>query len=342
MTITDDKPAVAAPTVETYPEWARVNLQTRFDAWEKMVFSTNAQTILNAARNHEFFREMRSILASAARDFETSTGARLFVASPSGEPGLQLATKSYEMTVEKSYRMNVLRNKAFPGTPKTGWVRPPTWYSHLNDIVRGTIICSYLDGLPWLAQRLRVEAEKRSLRVAFNSEQRDEGYYAFHVYATLPAITLQVREADDSIVERAFDVSVEVQLTTQLQDALREVTHFFYEERRVHGLPPDWKWHHNEPHFRASYISHSLHLLDAIIVELRQGLETVGKPPVAVVAGPEEARQGAVEVTSEHDSSATVEGAVGGAAEGTPAATAESGDKAVELTTKQNAGDAND
>lgn len=282
------------PTLDGYVEWAQLILSARFDAWERMIYTTNAQAILNAANNHEFFRESRSILSAATRDFETDTGSPLLDVGPGLEPSIQLKCKGFDSAVEKSYRLNILRNKTFPQPPTSGWVTPPVWYTQLNDVVRATLVCRYLDGLPWLANRLRDEAARRGLSVVFNSEQRDEGYYAFHVYVTLVAVRLQYREQDGSVSERPFDVSVEIQLTTQLQDALREVTHSFYEERRVRGLTADWKWKHDAPQFRASYISHSLHLLDAIIVELRNGVAHGRRPPPASSPGPQLA-------SSEHD-----------------------------------------
>ncbi len=254
----------ARPTWNEYVPWARSALGARFDRLDELFHKANVQAIRATAENQQFFRELGVILADAARDYNAERpAARLFAQSK-----LELATKSFESAVEKSYRMNVLRNKNFPDPPTGGWIVPGSWYSQINDMVRGTLVCSYMDSLAWLAERLRVEADKRGLRLEFNSEVRDEGYYAFHLYVKIPSIELETREGDGP-VKSAFTVPVEIQLTTQLQNSLRDVTHFFYEQRRLAGLRPDWKWRHGDPQFRASYMSHTLHLVDALIVELR-------------------------------------------------------------------------
>jgi hypothetical protein len=269
-------PNAIRPSFSEYSEWARCNLAANFDKFESLLYATNVQAIATAAKEQAFFRDLPSILEDLGRSFLRDTGARLFAQS---DAELSLKTKPFGSALEKSFRANVIRNKRFPDAPDSGWVTPEHWYTKLNDLVRGTLVCSYVDALPWLANRLKLEAASRGLEIVFNPEVRDEGYYAFHVYARLPRIVLQTRQGEAE-VEGAL---VEIQLTTQLQDALREVTHFHYERRRLDGLPPDWKWQHDRPQFRASYISHALHLVDALIVELRTQVNVArrvdGQPP---------------------------------------------------------------
>ncbi len=71
-----------------------------------------------------------------------------------------------------------------------------------------------------------------------------------------------------------FDVNlqVEIQLTTQLQEILYKITHKNYEvlrDQRIEGDRSAWKWEVKTNRFRAGYLGHTLHLLEAIIMDLR-------------------------------------------------------------------------
>ena len=73
----------------------------------------------------------------------------------------------------------------------------------------------------------------------------------------------------------AKDVQAEIQVTTQLQEILRDLTHPFYKVRRL-GVPTDIhaeRWKYDSSHFRASYLGHTLHLVEAMIVQLRDDAE---------------------------------------------------------------------
>ena len=63
----------------------------------------------------------------------------------------------------------------------------------------------------------------------------------------------------------------EIQVTTQMQDVLRAMTHVYYRERRIKPQPKsaDARWNFSSPDFRATYLGHTLHLLEGIVAELR-------------------------------------------------------------------------
>jgi hypothetical protein len=56
-----------------------------------------------------------------------------------------------------------------------------------------------------------------------------------------------------------------------LQSALRELTHKLYEVRRqkVEPTRAEARWDYASAQFRAEYLGHTLHLVDAMILELR-------------------------------------------------------------------------
>jgi hypothetical protein len=66
-------------------------------------------------------------------------------------------------------------------------------------------------------------------------------------------------------------VEFEIQLTTQMQEVLRDLSHSFYEEKRLsQDDDRQWKWDHKSALFRSSFMGHTLHLLEGVIVELRE------------------------------------------------------------------------
>ena len=139
-------------------------------------------------------------------------------------------------------------------------------YSRLNDLIRGTLVCKYVDGPAKLANLLDERAKKLGLPSRYDAESREQGYYAYHFYVTIPVAVL-----GSDLTEAETPLQVELQISTQLQEVMRKVTHDFYEDVRDFDSPDDgkWKWEIDSNRFRAGYVSHTLHLLESIIVQLR-------------------------------------------------------------------------
>src|SRR5207249_4030342 len=97
-------------------------------------------------------------------------------------------------------------------------------------------------------------------------EAKTEGYYAAHLEARstfeIPRI-----DWDTQLVE----ISVELQITTQLQEVILSLTHKFYEERREREPKRDqvgWQWDYQSPEFSANYLGHVLHFIEGTIIEV--------------------------------------------------------------------------
>lgn len=98
-------------------------------------------------------------------------------------------------------------------------------------------------------------------------EARDEGYYAVHLYVY----------DDFNIPKLSWDtepkhLSIELQITTQLQDVIGKLTHKYYEDRRV-GMSKDkkkWQWQYESDEFISNYLGHILHYLEGMIMEVRE------------------------------------------------------------------------
>ena len=101
---------------------------------------------------------------------------------------------------------------------------------------------------------------------SWRSQAKDEGYYAYHFYTDY-----EVDFYDLNFNFARATIQMEIQVTTQLQEIMRSLTHKFYESRRIQPSKKnlDWKWQYRENQFRASYLSHTLHLLEAYVVQSR-------------------------------------------------------------------------
>ena len=242
--------------------------EVRDDEATKRHFDTLQVVLLNDIQKHPFFTQLSEALLAAEERYKARTSNPLLLEGNLAEFSLQ--TKSYASTIDKAYRHNVAWNGKWPKPPKAGWVLPTNWHSIFDDLLRGTIVCKYIDGPEAACEAMKSLADKLSIESEFASRQLDEGYYAYHFYAKIPA-----EISDIAWKKHSVDLKVEVQVTTQLQEAARRLTHEAYAEQRSR-LERDrdaWKWEHASDRFRAGYIAHTLHLIEGLIVELRDRRE---------------------------------------------------------------------
>jgi len=68
------------------------------------------------------------------------------------------------------------------------------------------------------------------------------------------------------------EVSVELQITTQLQETIRRLLHKYYEQRRKQPSAGDvkWQWDFRNDEFAANYLGHILHYVEGMIMEIRE------------------------------------------------------------------------
>jgi hypothetical protein len=249
-------------TVEQYVLWANANLSIDFaSVATRNRYETNVQNAQNAIQDSRFMREFEGFIAMQEEQHQKVPGGGLLMGAD-----LAVVRKPFQAAVTKSYRINVLRNRRFPSPPADGWVSPDNWYMRFDDLVRGTLICKFLDGPKILAPALDSYASSMGLVGRHVPRNTDDGYYAFHHYTSFP-----VDLVDAAWQTQAATVEFEIQLTTQLQEVLRELTHPLYEEARLASGRPDdsWKWDFETPRFRTSYLGHTLHMIEAVIVQVR-------------------------------------------------------------------------
>lgn len=193
-------------------------------------------------------------------EYRADTGYQLLA-----EYDAQLHTKPWDSFFLKTYRKNVLDNKSWPDAPQDGWILPDNWFSKINDTLRTLLIVKYLDGADFMVNKIKPHFENHGAICRASFEARAEGYYAAHLHARQ---RFEVPKLDWDTQQ--IDVWVEVQITTQLQEVIRRLTHRFYEQRRViEERDTNWQWNYRSDEFSANYLGHILHFVEGMILEVR-------------------------------------------------------------------------
>src|ERR1043166_133249 len=210
--------------------------------------------------DHRFIKECADLLRTLA-------GRKVF-AMHSGDraPDFSFVTKPYPSVIDKTYRVNCNWNRAFPRQPPDDWTTSSNWFAKFDDLVRTTLVCRYIDGPEIVCKALAAAATQHGLLARFEPRATNDGYYAYHFYARIP---VSLMTGGGAI--RDTSVEVEVQVTTQLQEILRDLTHSFYRAQRLGTRRPlsIERWEFDTSRFRASYLAHTLHLIEGMIVQLR-------------------------------------------------------------------------
>jgi hypothetical protein len=182
---------------------------------------------------------------------------------------LAIFTKPFSSVLNKIFRVNYLENKNFPSPPSNHeFINIYNLFEHpkMNDLLRGRLVCKYMDGPQAVAAGLRDFCSRRGLSFQSYPRNNDRGYYAWHCYIGVKSEIMV--NADVTIKTICF----EIQITTQLAELITGLTHGLYEVQRA--TPPleddhDWRWQPKTQRFRSTYIGHTLHLLEGIIQMFR-------------------------------------------------------------------------
>lgn len=254
-------------TVSEYLEWAKATLSVDFsDPKVSRLYNLNAAAVQDAVRQSTFVQTLLDAFTTADKEYLASHKERLFM---SEVQGVDIKKKPYQSAVEKTFRLNVLWNRKFPKPPHDGWITPENWFARLDDIVRTAIVCRFLDGPSFLCKELESHAGRCGAQGNTVARGIDEGYYAHHFYVTCDVDVLVGASGNPT----SQTTKLEVQVTTQLQEILRSLTHQYYESDRVRRKDLEWTWKFKTNKFRARFLGHSLHLLEALIVDVRDHRE---------------------------------------------------------------------
>ena len=197
-------------------------------------------------------------------EYLVKTGYPLLI--PEVKP--ELYTKPFDSFLLKTFRKNILDNRHWPNKPEGGWIFPSNWYSMINDIIRTLFVVKYLDGVEFMINKVKPLCEQHGAECKVFLEATEEGYYAAHLYTKqefeIPRVTWDTEKVD---------VSIEIQLTTQLQEVIRKLLHKYYEDRRRRIRKEEdtkWQWNYRNDEFVANYLGHILHYVEGMIMEIRE------------------------------------------------------------------------
>jgi hypothetical protein len=174
--------------------------------------------------------------------------------------------KPFRSAISKIFRQNVIFNRAFPKNNPRGHIDIKDLYQQIDDLLRSRIVCKYLDGPAFVCHHLAETCRSLDIPHKVRDQSTDAGYYAWHFYFQTK---VELNINGDIVNASLWN---EIQISTQLAEAISSLTHGLYEERRERsgGTPAsDWKWDANSKEFRSAYIGHGLHLLEGMIQSFR-------------------------------------------------------------------------
>ncbi len=257
--MSNDKPK----NTDEYKKWLleahKIDVSNRTDNH----YETVANKIKRDFEKNAFWVNLKNHIREIESEYLVKTGYHLLI--PRFKP--DLLTKPFESFLLKTFRINILENKNWPEEPPRGWVLPSNWFFRINDIVRTFFVVKYLDGVEFLIYKLQSICSEYSLKCEPSFKAEEEGYYAAH---------LDIEEKFE-IPKFNFDtetvtVSIEFQITTQLQEVIKKLLHKHYEKRRkkVEETDIKWQWDYKSEEFSTNYLGHILHFIEGMIVDIRE------------------------------------------------------------------------
>ncbi len=258
---------VQKPTYgQAYARWLKDTLGITIPSNYPDYYESVTTRLRSQFQSSSFWVDFCTALREYNDEYKVQYGLRLINVL---DPPLQ--TKSFDSFLLKTYRKNITDNRNWDNPPDNGWLTPENWFSRINDTVRTLVIVRYLDGVTFVTRKFKTFCEQHSTRHNAIFEARtDEGYYASHLYST-HEFELPLPERDTKLVH----VEVEIHVTTQLQDVLRDLMHRYYEERRVSSKretsqrTAEWHWDHTSDEFAANYLGNMLHFIEGKILDVR-------------------------------------------------------------------------
>src|SRR5574341_1555985 len=233
--MSDEKPK----SIDEYKRWLaqkhHVEVSSRGEAYYRTVTARMAAELQTSG----FWTQLIKSLPEYHDEYLLNTGYPLLVLR---EYQPIVVSKPFESFLLKTYRKNVLSNKNWPHDPQGGWALPSNWYSKINDVIRTLLEVKYLDGVEFLIGRIRHFCEGHNVGCKAFLEAREEGYYAAHLYVEQSFEIPKVNWDTERV-----DTSVEIQITTQLQEVIRKLLHKYYEDKRQRakskeGEATKWQW----------------------------------------------------------------------------------------------------
>ena len=248
-------------TVDDYWKWLHQEFNIDNSTKHEKYYNTVMNSVERQFYNSCFWKELLSKWEAIDQEYFATTGFNLFF-----DKLKQVYIKPYESMVDKTFRKNVVVNKNWPEKPEDGWIYPNEPFELLNDLLRTTIIVKYLDGGEFILRKIEELANKCGYKFRYDYEAKDKGYYAIHAYVR-PQFEIENVNWDT----RKVYIWIEIQITTQIQDTIKKLTHEYYEKRRsrIDDKKLARQWDYKSDEFSLNYLGHILHYLEGMIMEIR-------------------------------------------------------------------------
>jgi len=249
--------------IDEYKKWLKEKHNCEITERTRTYYDSVASAMKRSCEKSFFWTQITENLRRYDQEYQLDKKYPLLI--PNFEP--ELTTKSFGSFLLKTFRKNIIDNERYPDEPNEGWILPSNWFSRINDILRTLFVVKYLDGVEFLKNRIKSVCEQNDMEFECYLEAREEGYYAAHLYTKQE---FQIpKETWDTMQVKC---SVELQITTQLQEVIRLLLHKYYEERRIRAKARDskWQWDYKSDEFIANYMGHILHYVEGMIVEIRE------------------------------------------------------------------------
>lgn len=254
------------PKKEEYEKWLKDERGIEITNRTKSYYLQVAHTIKGAFEESILWKQLISNYMQYNEQFLVdSHGYHLW---SNASERVELKMKSFDSFLLKTYRKNIIDNQKWPEPPKGGWILPNNWFSKINDIVRTCFVVKYLDGVEFVTKHFQLLCKECNFKSKVDYEAKEEGYYAAHMY-----VTNKYEIPKDVFGTEFVNVSIELQVTTQLQEVIRKLLHKYYEEkRRKEKLKGNvkWQWKYKSDEFATNYLGHILHYVEGMIMERRE------------------------------------------------------------------------
>jgi hypothetical protein len=250
-------------TVNEYKNWLKTTHDISVGERYKVYYDSVASKVETDFSKSDFWVQLLDTLGDYDQEYQVKQGYQLF--TPKFSP--EVLTKPYQSFLLKTFRKNILENEHWPSEPSGGWFLPSNWLSRTNDIVRTLFIVKYLDGVDFLRSKIEALCKEKAMPYEAYFEAREEGYYAVHLYVRR-SFEIPKFDWDTEIV----DFSVEIQITTQLQEVIRTLLHKYYDQRRklIVKSKDKWQWNYRSEEFCTNYLGHILHYVEGMIMDIRE------------------------------------------------------------------------
>ena len=277
-----DKPS----SINSYLRWYRDQFSDDLSGgstaqWYEQVTAAG----VNEWSKSDFWQTLKARIEQWNLSFATQhDGYKLFEETP---PLDEITTKPFESVLDKSLRWNVLNNDNWDGPPKKlvekaradedpdsddpqWWYGPHNWLQNFPDIFRIRLIPTYMDGVRYLADKLKELANETTQDPpGLRFRHSNDGYHAVHVSLQHK---LDIFDHDNSDPDRVT-VHLEIQVTTTIQATISRMLHDVYADWRLHEPPLDWAWNYRDSAFSVNYLGSTLHYLEGMIVAARVAME---------------------------------------------------------------------